>query len=277
MYLFVDQLTNVDFSYLDPKRGLVGETWLADFGLQGALDQNSMVCDFGIVKKTFRQWLDLTLDHKLLVPSQSPCLSYQLNDAYIELSWKSQRGEMTLSVPESAITLIDAVEITPQSVAHWCADQAKKLMPNSVSQLDIEFNPEVISGYSYHYSHGLKKHDGNCQRIAHGHRSTINISKNGIRDFDLERQWCQRWSDIYVGTKEDIISENDSQIQFSYQAEQGKFTLQLPKHWCYIVDTDTTVEQIAKHIACTLKQQNPQDEIKVKAFEGIGKGAIYIC
>jgi 6-pyruvoyl-tetrahydropterin synthase len=277
MYLFVDQLTNVDFSYLDASRGLVGETWLANFGLQGALDQQSMVCDFGIVKKTFRQWLDLTLDHKLLIPKHSPALTISNSGANIELTWLSKHGEIALKVPESAITFIDAQEITPTTVANWCISEAKTLIPNSITELDIEFNPELITGYSYHYSHGLKKHTGNCQRIAHGHRSTINIFKNKKRDFDLERMWCESWEDIYIGTSEDISQQDEFNIEFSYQAQQGNFTLSLPKSRCYIVEEDTTVEQITHHIAVTLKQQFPNDEIKVKAFEGIGKGAIYSC
>ena len=52
MRLFVDQLTNVDFSYLCPARGLLGETWLASIQLVGSLDEQGMVCDFGTVKNT---------------------------------------------------------------------------------------------------------------------------------------------------------------------------------------------------------------------------------
>ena len=74
MHLFVEQLTNVDFSYLDAKRGVVGETWWASAILEGALDDQGMVCDFGIVKKTLRQWLDTELDHRLLVPAEAPGL-----------------------------------------------------------------------------------------------------------------------------------------------------------------------------------------------------------
>jgi adenine-specific DNA glycosylase len=41
-----------------------------------------------------------------------------------------------------------------------------------------------------------------------------------------------------------------------------------------MLDTDTTVELIAAHIADTLKSEFPEDEIRVKAYEGVGKGAI---
>ena len=56
MQLFVDQFTNVDFSYLDAERGLVGETWLANITLEGALDEQGMVHDFGHIKKILRNW-----------------------------------------------------------------------------------------------------------------------------------------------------------------------------------------------------------------------------
>jgi hypothetical protein len=61
MQLFVNNLTNIDFSYLCPDRGLVGETWLVNIVLKGPIDPQGMVCDFGKVKKTLRTWLDATL------------------------------------------------------------------------------------------------------------------------------------------------------------------------------------------------------------------------
>lgn len=275
MQLFVEQLTNVDFSYLDAKRGLVGETWWASAVLDGALDEQGMVCDFGIVKKTLRNWLDDELDHRLLVPVNSPALTLKHSGDIIELSWHGDNGDlMEMRAPRQAVALVDAEQITAKSVAHWCREQLRSHFPVNVEQLTLSFVAETIDGASYHYSHGLKKHNGNCQRIAHGHRSRIQIWLDDERSSALEQQWAERWADIYLGSKEDLISEQDGQLLFRYSAQQGEFELSLPASRNYMMNTDTTVEFIARHLADTIKQQHPDSRVKVRAFEGVNKGAI---
>lgn len=69
MKLFVENLTNVDVSYLDAKRGVVGESWMAGIMLTGNLDQQSMICDFGVVKRCAKDWLDDFIDHRLVAVS----------------------------------------------------------------------------------------------------------------------------------------------------------------------------------------------------------------
>jgi len=82
-----------------------------------------------------------------------------------------------------------------------------------------------------------------------------------------------------VGTEEDIsrrfVDDNGAEyICFEYEANQGKFALTLPASRVYMMNTDTTVELIAAHIADQLKQEFPEDSIRVKAYEGVGKGAL---
>ena len=275
MQLFVEQLTNVDFSYLDAKRGLVGETWWASAVLDGALDEQGMVCDFGIVKKTLRNWLDDELDHRLLVPVNSPALTLKHSGDIIELSWNGDNGDLLeMRAPRQAVALVDAEQITAKSVAHWCREQLRSHFPVNVEQLTLSFVAETIDGASYHYSHGLKKHNGNCQRIAHGHRSRIQIWLDDERSSALEQQWAERWADIYLGSAEDLISSDNNQLLFRYSAQQGEFELSLPASRNYMMNTDTTVEFIARHLADTIKQQHPDSQVRVRAFEGVNKGAI---
>jgi 6-pyruvoyl-tetrahydropterin synthase len=278
MHLFVDNLTNIDFSYLDAQRGLVGETWLASISLEGTLDEQGMVCDFGIIKKTLRHWLDTYVDHCLVVPAISTALTCQQMEQTIELTWQYADKSLSCTSPNQAISLISADEITPSSVAQWCIEQLRELLPDTIAQITLSFTPEVIEHHFYHYSHGLKKHQGNCQRIAHGHRSTLHIIRDGQRDHQLEAQWCQQWADIYVGTHSDLIDTEKSTTQthycFAYTSQQGSFSLDIPMDDCYLIDTDTTVELIARHIADHLKQQHPLSTFIVRAYEGIGKGAV---
>ena len=280
MLLFVDQLTNIDFSYLHPERGLVGETWLASVEMEGELDEQGMVCDFGTVKKKLKTWLDEAIDHRLLVPEHSPCLTCETDDSRHHISWQSAAGEIRCHAPHSAITFIPGAEITPESAAKWCMQQLSAYFPASVNSITLRFFNETIKGPYYHYSHGLKKHDGNCQRIAHGHRSKILIWRNGKISEQAMQHWSEQWQDIYIGSREDLLPNNanhsgDDTYCFQYTAQQGEFFLSLPKKCCYLIDSDTTVELIAKHIADTLATEHPNQHFKVQAFEGAGKGAIF--
>lgn len=277
MQLFVDQLTNVDFSFLDARRGIVGETWWASALLNGALDEEGMICDFGIVKKTLRNWLDSEADHRLLVPTLSPALTLKVDNERVELTWQLDNGEhIHMEAPRQAVALVDADVINDRTVAAWCREQLREHFPVNVEQLELSFEPEDINAAFYHYSHGLKKHNGNCQRIAHGHRSRLQIWLNNERASALESEWAQRFEDIYLGTEEDLLGQDNGQLQFAYDARQGHFRLSMPASRCYMMDTDTTVELIAEHLAAQIKAVNPQAAVKVKAFEGVNKGAIAI-
>ncbi|MGD8174544.1 6-carboxytetrahydropterin synthase [Marinimicrobium sp. ARAG 43.8] len=277
MLLFVDNLATVDFSFLEARRGLLGETWLADVKLKGELDDQGMVCDFSTVKKALKTWLDNELDHRLLVPRQSPNLTLEEKGDYLTLNWRfGDRGEtLSLRCPHQAVALIDTVELTRESVAQWCCREleAAALFPTG-TQLELTFTTELIESAFYHYSHGLKKHDGNCQRIAHGHRSKIAIWADDIPSPALEGDWASRLRDIYLGTREDLVAEEDDTYRFAYTAPQGEFEITLPQRCCYLMETDTTVELIAAHIAAVTKSEYPTSVIRVQAFEGMNKGAI---
>lgn len=280
MLLFVDNLTNVDFSFLDAKRGLLGETYLANIRLHGELDQQGMVCDFGTVKKIVRHWLDTELDHRLAVPIHSPNIAIIEEGDFLSIRWQFDDSDEFLHTrsPRDAIALVDAEALTPDSIAKWCITQLKNLFPESVAQLELTFSREEITGANYHYSHGLKKHLGNCQRIAHGHRSRIDIWENDVKSPELEQLWAERWRDIYIGTREDIKAtpehKNTEYYHFAYTSQQGSFELTIPQSCCYLIDTDSTVELIAQHFAQATKIERPNSVIRVKAFEGINKGAI---
>lgn len=275
MKLFVDNLTNVDFSYLHPQRGLMGESWLVQLELDGTLNEQGMICDFGIVKKEVKRWFDRWVDHALVVPTGMPRLSYSSEDGYTEIEWLYADGEtFNCRSPQDAICLVGVPEITEHTLARWCQDKLLELFPDEVKGLSIKFIPEKVDGAFYHYSHGLQKHDGNCQRIAHGHRSKIEIYLNDQRDEMLEAQWAERFRDIYIGSEDHLIAQSDRYHKYAYRAPQGEFSISLPASVCYLIDTDSTVELIAEHLARQIKKNYPDQVVMVRAFEGVGKGAI---
>ena len=275
MKLFVDNLTNVDFSYLHPQRGLLGESWLVQLELDGSLNDQGMICDFGIVKKEVKKWFDLWIDHVLVVPTGLSELVYNVDAGYTAVEWAYPNGErFSCRSPEAAICLVGMAEINEATLAEWCQGKLLELFPGEVKGLTIRFVPEKIDGAFYHYSHGLQKHDGNCQRIAHGHRSKIELFINGQRDTSLEAEWAERFKDIYIGSESHVTSQSEDEHNYAYQAPQGRFEISLPARVCYVIDTDSTVELIASHLAKQIKLSYPNDRVMVKAYEGVGKGAI---
>jgi len=148
-------------------------------------------------------------------------------------------------------------------------------VPANVAEIRLGLRQENIDGAFYHYTHGLKKHAGQCQRIAHGHRSRIEIRIDGVRDNAVEAAWAERWRDIYLGTISDRVSSMaDGRIRFEYLAQEGRFALELPQSRCDLLDGDTTVERIAEHLAARIAQQHPGRVIEVRAYEGVMKGAL---
>jgi len=238
------------------------------------LDRQGMICDFGVVKKRVKQWLDEHLDHRLVVASEMPRLEVVAAGQRIDVHWSYPEGAaFHCSAPAQAIALVDGALVEPRALAVWCQSRLQALFPDQVSGIELEFVAESIDGAFYHYSHGLQQHAGNCQRIAHGHRSRIQLRRNGQRDGALEAQWAQRLCDIYIGTLAHRV-ESGEQHHYVYDAPQGHFELSLPGRCCYDIETESTVEQIARHLAQQIKADYPEDEIEVRAFEGIGKGAI---
>lgn len=277
--LFVKRLTVIDFSYLSPSRGLVGDSWQVDIELDGALDFQGMVLDFGDVKKTVKRLIDDSFDHKLLVPAQHPGLQIAEYPEGLHLSFATEDGrEIEHRSPRDAIRLLPCERLATDRLAQIIADHLSPHTPDNVDAVRIRLWPEAIDGAFYHYSHGLRHHAGNCQRIAHGHRSRIEIWRNGHRDPALEEAWATRWTDIYIGTRSDLIGssrrDNVEYHEFGYRSSQGNFGLTLPKSACYLIDDDSTVENIARHVAERLKGEHPDDRFRVLAYEGVDKGAI---
>ena len=291
MKLFVRDLTVIDSSYLCERRGMVGESWLVDIEMSGELNEMSMLLDFGRVKKLIKSIIDEEVDHKLLVPTECPLVhvhALENDESTVDLLRPGRA--IHLRCPTQGFAFIPASQVDKESVTRYLLGVLAKRLPGNIKDLSLTLRSERIEGAFYHYSHGLKKHDGNCQRIAHGHRSPVEILVDGERDEELEFNWAERWADIYLGTEEDRVAlgelalseraeaslkEGDAHyIGFKYVAPQGLFQLAMPAVEVEMIDTDTTIELLAHYIAREVKKQVGDKFVKIVAYEGVGKGAI---
>ncbi|PSW19883.1 hypothetical protein C9I98_10495 [Photobacterium sanctipauli] len=289
MKLFVRDLTVIDASYLCETRGMVGESWILDVVMSGELNEMSMVLDFSRVKKQIKHIVDEFVDHRLIVPSQSKAVRIAAcKPGYSTVDLLRADKGIHLNCPDEAYCFVDAEAVTIESVTQHVYKVLEGKLPENVQGLEITLRYENIDGALYHYSHGLKKHDGNCQRIAHGHRSPVELLVDGKRDSELEAKWAERWSDIYLGSDEDVCPlsalslsaeaknlSDELHYGFKYTAPQGEFELAIARSDVEMLNTDTTVELLAHYIA---EQVSPLVDagktLDVLAYEGVGKGAM---
>jgi len=276
--LFVEQLTVLDFSRLDRERGLVGESWIVDLELDGDLDEQSMVLDFGAVKCVAREAVEDFADHKLLAPTRCGWLEITESAASGEVRIEAPAAGLRLRSPGVAVCRLEAAEVTMPALRGQLAARVAEVMPANVRAARVALREESAPGAYYHYSHGLKRHAGNCQRIAHGHRSRIEIYTAGRRNDHWERYWAERWRDIYLGSREDLVAETQlgdrPALRFAYCAQQGEFELEIWRERCELVPADTTVERLAGYIAAELVLMDPGTAFRVRAYEGVQKGAV---
>ena len=157
MQLFVNDLTVIDFSYCCQQRGIVGESWIVDVLLNGALNEMSMVLDFAVVKKQIKAIIDDAVDHKLLLPMMSSTIT--VNDSthhddheYVDLI--SERANYFLQSPKCAFAKIASNTISIESLTEHLTTIILEQLPQNVQGLKLTLRPENIIGDYYHYTHG---------------------------------------------------------------------------------------------------------------------------
>lgn len=276
MTLFVNGLTQLDASLWCPSRGLIGTSWQVDAQLDGELGEDGMLFDFGEVKPWIKSRIDSEVDHTLLIPTKAPGVT--VHECSEGLCIRTTLPyAMEVRGPRQAFTLLPWGEITAERLARHYGNALTRRPPPRVNLIRLNLREESIADAAYTYSHGLKRHAGNCQRIVHGHRSRLYIWCKGERAPQLEMQWAQRLTDRYLVDIADVVEGSDTdisgQLTTRYRSSQGQFCLRLPRERCEMLPTSTTVE----HIAAWLAEQIARDcgqPTRVQAFEGIGKGAI---
>ncbi|GEN29232.1 hypothetical protein HVA01_28780 [Halovibrio variabilis] len=240
--------------------------------MDGELGDDGMLFDFGEVKPWIKRTLDSGLDHTLLVPTEAPGVT--VTDCPEGVCVRTTTPySMEVRGPKEAFSLLPWRTITPDTIATYLSQQLTTQRPDNVHQVTLTLSDEAINGAAYGYTHGLKRHIGNCQRIAHGHRSRLYIWQRDTRQPLLEQQWSDWLDNRYLLEQADIAAQDSDTLTCRYQAAQGDFSITLPLARCAVLPGPTTVENIAAWLAQEVATQSGA-ATRIQAFEGINKGAI---
>ena len=292
--LFVRDVGKIDCALFDPSQGIIGQTWYVDVWLTGTLDENGFVFDFSPLKSLIKQTLASTLDHSLIIPVQSQSVQYSEWESGERWILKSKaRGESKDTkwdyfCPKGSVFPVHSVSLKTSVIEAEFSRILRHRLPPTVLGLAVKLREEAIAATeaSYRYTHGIQGHNGLCQRLFHGHRSRIEIYIGDERRPDLEHFIAREIfsSNIHIASLGQIKSgageigrraTSDAPITLSYAGTLGTYEATLPSNRLFFVESETSVEAIARELARFVKREEKTNEVvKVIAYEGIDKGAI---
>jgi 6-pyruvoyl-tetrahydropterin synthase len=284
--LFLQKFTVLDYAFLCPERGIQGDSLDVSVEVTGELDHQGFVMDFGRVKKILKAEVDARFDHKLLVPAGSRLLkerSEKLGTATLRF------GSLFYESAVDAVVFLDDERISKELIAQQMAKEILPSLPKTVSKLNFILTDEtrVLSEPFFRYTHGLRYHDGNCQRLIHGHRNVIEVLTNGARSDVRERELAALFSDIHFASVDTVENRKELALgmemrnrdltmpaRISYRSGQGMFTAEFPANQLMMLEQEPSIENLAQMAARILKRRYPAENFSVRAYEGIGKGAV---
>lgn len=273
--LFIDDFTHLDGAIWHPLRGAIGISYQLGIEFTGKVQNDGTVFDFSAAKKCAKKIIDSTADHAFTVPKN---LIEYVDGDYVKFSGQ----DVEYIAPKQAFYIIDTVSEMGlfQSLEQLIFEECKKRTDcaelQTVNLIYTIENSQDNSVY-FNYTHGLKENTSNCQRLIHGHRSTIKVWINEERSPIHEKYLADMYHDKHLAIAENIQFE-DNAIIVKYTSGQGTFTGQFDANKVLIMPYETTIENISKFSAETLKNDFPElrkSVITVAAYEGIGKGSKY--
>ncbi len=293
--LFIKDITKIDCAIFDPAIGILGQSWIMDVIINGELDNNGFVYDFSKLKNLVRQTTKQTIDHALLLPVSSRAVHYKEvgNEEFWQLHACSKLLERDFIweylCPKGATFPIHAVAIKPALVEQEFSKILKHRLPGEISSVQVFLREEVLAQTeaSFRYTHGIRGHEGLCQRPFHGHRSRIEVYVNKDRRPDLEQYVVRELfdSNIHIASSSQILSgpaevgrrlETSDPVKLSYVGSLGRYEAIVPSNRLFVVDGDTSIECITLQISKDLETKlPPRSHLKVLVNEGIDKGSFF--
>ncbi len=288
--LFYENITNLDYACLDDQKGVMGNTLKVHLEMTGERDSNGVISDFSEVKKRVKGIIDNLTDHKLII--SEGIAEKTGNDFYIKHQFNND-FVLEYRCPEEAVCEIPYAVVNDENLGKFIQGELEKEMGENIVGISLILEEEENQNDSvwFHYTHGLKNHYGNCQRLLHGHRNTVRIFENDKRRCDLEKYLAmEKFSgSVHFAFYENLVNAKEVMksvgasgcckdidvVHLRYRGSQGRFELKIPGELVYLVFEETSIENLSVFFHGLLNDKlDKKDQVIVQAFEGIGKGAI---
>ena len=292
--LFYDHVTVLDYAFLDHHLGVVGDSQIVDVELTGQTDDEGIVFDFSHAKKKVKEVIDRETDHRLVVPLD--LIKPEDGRIYLRHTFGFEDRVLEYSAPLEAVCEIPSSHVDHSNLKTFLEKKVLIEMPDTVQDVKLTFRSENNSdhvGY-FHYTHGLRDHYGNCQRLFHGHRNTLIVEVDGVRRKDLEEKLIvsEFQSNVHFCYFDNVVNKDDvfditlgkppigrvtglEAVEICYNSSQGEYWGRIPGELVYFMPTETTVENLSVFFAKRIRSMiGPGPIIRVRAFEGIAKGSI---
>ena len=274
--LFIKDIDRIDSAIWEIGRGIVGQSWHVDVCIEGGLDENRFIYDFSDLKNLIKKTLKSTLDHVLLIPTNDPAIRLSENEHSFSID--DNLSDISYQGPKKSVYFIKSKMVSEALIESELNNILKPLLPSSVSDVRFKIHREINEGgHFFHYTHGITGHKGNCQRLFHGHRSLIEVLVNSKQRSDLEKIISEKLlkSSIHIAERSQISESTKDKLFLQYTANEGIFRCSIPKNQVVIIEEGTSIETLVEFFASNLEGLLVEgDTLEVRAYEGIGKGAI---
>ncbi len=291
--MFIRDVDRIDCAVFVPSRGIVGHSWYTDIEIKGQLGREGFVYDFSLLKKLVKKILKDSVDHALLIPIQSDLVHFSRckDGEHWQLQCKNSKEVWEYICPSGSVFPIQSKAITKEQLEREISRLVKHRLPGHINSVSINLRDEEINETEayFHYTHGIREHDGLCQRTFHGHKSKLEVFYGDERRVDLEHYITRSLfgnsihiaSDCQITNGETTnLKPNENSSILTYESSMGYYEARIPNSRLFKIPSKTSIEAISNQLANLIKDKLAKEygqltkEVRVIAYEGIGKGAI---
>lgn len=297
--IFIQNVTLLDCAILYPSAGPKGKSWYVDVIWEGIKDNNGVLFDFSLAKKSAKITIDQEFDHKLIVSQNT--IRLQSNNQIIIIenyNINNNNSIFAINTYNNSVKIISKdtlnylekndISLLQKEIAHSILKNSPKNV-NKVSVILREHGQTEKNNY-FNYTHSLCHHYGNCQRF-HGHSNIVEVLSNGNIDIEKSNYLAKKLDSYYIISKNYINNNWNTKlikeliehcpelydfknlfIAAQYKGTQGEVAIVMPKEKVLALDQESTIENLAEFMRNQFLQCN--DQIEIRAYEGLSKGSI---